>query len=155
MRSYFKANKHYASIFLWLSLRVLACAILAGHHRVGRHGAYFVNETGTDNNSSDGAGSVVITLNGTTRLSCIQVFAELCGVPVMVQRRPYVERMVEFRPFACSDFIIPMLGRLCPPGEKLDRFVCEQSALCRQSGSNKRPRGSPETPHGLPDEHIP
>ena len=54
-------------------------------------------------------------------LASKQVFAELTGVSVMVQRRPYAERMPEFRPFACSDFIIPMLTKLCPPGEKMDR----------------------------------
>jgi len=52
-----------------------------------------------------------------------QVFAELTGVSVMVQKRPYAERMVEFRPFACSDFVVPMLTRLCPSGEKMDRCV--------------------------------
>lgn len=40
----------------------------------------------------------------------------------MVQARPYAERVTEFRPFACSDFIIPMLTKLCPPGEKMDRY---------------------------------
>eukprot|EP00903_Cladosiphon_okamuranus_P015163 g14021.t1 len=52
-----------------------------------------------------------------------KVFAELTGVSVMVQRRPYAERAVEFRPFACSDFIIPMLTKLCPQGEKMDRWL--------------------------------
>ncbi|CAM9711880.1 unnamed protein product [Ectocarpus sp. 12 AP-2014] len=41
----------------------------------------------------------------------------------MVQVRPYAERVAEFRPFACSDFIIPMLTKLCPPGEKMDRWL--------------------------------
>lgn len=41
----------------------------------------------------------------------------------MVQTRPYAERVAEFRPFACSDFIIPMLTKLCPPGEKMDRYA--------------------------------
>ncbi|CAM9972058.1 unnamed protein product [Ectocarpus fasciculatus] len=41
----------------------------------------------------------------------------------MVQMRPYAERVAEFRPFACSDFIIPMLTKLCPPGEKMDRWL--------------------------------
>eukprot|EP00752_Nemacystus_decipiens_P002503 g2352.t1 len=50
-----------------------------------------------------------------------KVFAELTGVSVMVQSRPYAERAAEFRPFACSDFVIPVLTRLCPQGEKMDR----------------------------------
>ncbi|CAN0028454.1 unnamed protein product [Ectocarpus sp. 6 AP-2014] len=41
----------------------------------------------------------------------------------MVQARPYAERVAEFRPFACSDFIIPMFTKLCPPGEKMDRWL--------------------------------
>lgn len=44
------------------------------------------------------------------------------GVPTMVQKKPYVERLREFRPFACSDFIIPMLTKLCPEGDKVDRL---------------------------------
>lgn len=65
------------------------------------------------------------------------MFAELTGVPVMVNRRPYAERMVQFRPFACSDFIIPMLGRLCPPEDKMDRFVREQPAFFRRKGTSQ------------------
>ncbi|CAM9437381.1 unnamed protein product, partial [Scytosiphon promiscuus] len=53
----------------------------------------------------------------------ISAFAELIGVPVMVQMRPYAEQMVEFRPFACSDFVIPLLTKLCPPEEKMDRWL--------------------------------
>ncbi|CAM9522925.1 unnamed protein product [Ectocarpus sp. 8 AP-2014] len=41
----------------------------------------------------------------------------------MVQARPYAERVAGFRPFACSDFIIPILTKLCPPGEKMDRWL--------------------------------
>lgn len=56
-----------------------------------------------------------------SRLVRKQTFAELIGVPVMVQARPYAERMAEFRPFACSDFVVPLLTKLCPPDEKMDR----------------------------------
>lgn len=52
-----------------------------------------------------------------------QAFAELIGVPVMVNTRPYAEQMAEFRPFACSDFVLPLLTKLCPPEEKMDRWA--------------------------------
>ena len=52
-----------------------------------------------------------------------QVFAALAGVPVMVQKKPYEERLGEFRPFTCSDFIIPMLAKLCPEDDKVDRYI--------------------------------
>ncbi|CAB1107553.1 unnamed protein product [Ectocarpus sp. CCAP 1310/34] len=61
-----------------------------------------------------------------------QAFAELIGVPIMVQARPYVERVVEFRPFACSDFIIPVLTKLCPPGEKMDSLPSISSSVWLQ-----------------------
>lgn len=51
-----------------------------------------------------------------------QMFAALTGVPVMVQKKPYEERLGEFRPFTCSDFIIPMLAKLCPEDDKVDRY---------------------------------
>lgn len=51
-----------------------------------------------------------------------QVFADLVGVPMMTQKKPYTERLREFKPFACSDFVIPLLDRLCPAGDKLDRW---------------------------------
>lgn len=40
----------------------------------------------------------------------------------MVQKKPYIEHMNEFQPFACSDFLIPLLTKLCPDEEKLDRY---------------------------------
>ncbi|CAM9759835.1 unnamed protein product [Choristocarpus tenellus] len=51
----------------------------------------------------------------------IKLFALLVGVPVMVKSKPYKETLQEFKPFVCSDFVVPMLVRLCPPGEKLDQ----------------------------------
>ncbi|CAM9880347.1 unnamed protein product, partial [Discosporangium mesarthrocarpum] len=53
----------------------------------------------------------------------IKLFAILVGVPIMVQPKPYSEVAHEFKPFSCSDFMVPMLIRLCPKGEKLDRWM--------------------------------
>lgn len=60
------------------------------------------------------------TTRTTTRVHT-KLFADLIGIPVMVESSPYAERIREYRPFICSNFILPVLVRICPRGEKLDR----------------------------------
>ena len=69
-----------------------------------------------------------------TDTAAAQMFADLTGVPVMVQKKPYEERLGEFRPFTCSDFIIPMLAKLCPEDDKVDRYCSCTCVFAEGSG---------------------
>ncbi|CAM9636375.1 unnamed protein product [Discosporangium mesarthrocarpum] len=48
----------------------------------------------------------------------ITLFAKLCGVPICEMDCGY-----NFKPFAASDYFLPILKNIVPPGEDLDHFM--------------------------------